>query len=697
MRKKKNKQLIVNVYSGLWLLFKDNPNKKFAESKLQKLYKKKTKKDPLPVLSSLERLLNENKIIKISKDRYCLKLGETLSEGIVVKTSKSSVFVSESSGEIIKIKKEGALFALTGDKLSLSQINISKGKKKHVVESVKYRAKVSFVGEIDYSSKTAFFVSSEKNIYFDILIPRKDFKPAFLNKILVVKVTSWDSDGKCPIGRVIKVLGPANDFKSHIKSINHKYNIGSSFNSELLDEVSSVKGFYETKDLNRLDYTKVPTFTIDPEDAKDFDDAISVRVQENKLFEVGVHIADVSHYVKEGSKIDLEASQRGNSVYLVDEVMPMIPEELSNDICSLKEGVPRNCFSVIFNFDNDLKIVSFNITKTKIVSNKRFTYSEAQSILEKKDGFLFNELSIIKKLAIELRRQRKSSGAIMFNKKEMGFKLNDQKHPVDIFVKESYFTQKIIEELMLLTNITVASFLKSKNISNAVFRVHDIPDKDKLLSLKNLAFEFNYNIDVSNKIAVRKSLNKLLEKVEGTTEQGLFEPLVIRSMAKAEYASKNIGHYGLSLNDYVHFTSPIRRYADLIIHRIINSILNNKPFSKSFEGICKHISKKEREASMAERESIKLMQIKYMEKHIGDTFKGVISGVVDHGFFVELIQNGCEGFVRASSLKGFYQIDNKRIALVNNDNKFTLGQSVDVKVIRSDSNKRLLDLELISF
>ena len=284
----------------------------------------------------------------------------------------------------------------------------------------------------------------------------------------------------------------------------------------------------------------------------------------------------MSHYVKEGSKIDLEASQRGNSVYLVDEVMPMIPEELSNDICSLKEGVPRNCFSVIFNFDNDLKIVSFNITKTKIISNKRFTYSEAQSILDKKEGFLFNELSIIKKLAQKLRRKRKSSGAIMFNKKEMGFKLNDQKYPVNIFVKESYFTQKIIEELMLLTNITVANFLKSKNISNAVFRVHDIPDKDKLLSLKNLAFEFNYNIDVSNKIAVRKSLNKLLEKVEGTTEQGLFEPLVIRSMAKAEYASKNIGHYGLSLNDYVHFTSPIRRYADLIIHRIINSILNNK-------------------------------------------------------------------------------------------------------------------------
>ena len=697
MRKKKNKQLIVNVYNGLWLLFKDSPNKKFAESKLQKLYKKKTKKDPLPVLHSLERLLNENKIVKISKDRYCLKLGENFSEGIVVKTSKSSVFVSDSTGEDIKIKNKSALFALAGDKVSLNQINISKGKKKYVIEKVKYRAKDSFVGEIDYSSKTAFFVSSEKNIYFDILIPRKDFKPTFLNKILVVKVTNWHSDGKCPLGRVIKVLGPANDFNSHIKSINHKYNIGSSFSSNLLNEVSSLKGFSEKKGLNRLDYTKVPTFTIDPVDAKDFDDAISVKVQENKLFEVGVHIADVSHYVKEGSKIDIEAAQRGNSVYLVDEVMPMIPEELSNDICSLKEGVPRNCFSVIFKFDSALKISSFSITKTKIISNKRFTYSEAQSILDSKKGLLFDELSIIKKIALKLRKKRQSSGAIMFNKKEMGFKLNDQKYPIDIFVKESYFTQKIIEELMLLTNITVANFLKSKNISNAVFRVHDIPDKDKLLSLKNLAFEFNYNIDVSNKIAVRKSLNKLIEKVEGTTEQGLFEPLVIRSMAKAEYSSKNIGHYGLSLNDYVHFTSPIRRYADLIIHRIIDSILNSKPFSKSFEGICKHISKKEREAAMAERESIKLMQIKYMEKHVGDTFNGVISGVVDHGFYVELFQNGCEGFVRASSLEGFYQIDNKRIALVNNDNKFTLGQSVDVKVIRSDSNKRLLDLELISF
>ncbi len=697
MKKKKNKQLIVNVYTGLWLLFKDNPNKKFAESKLQKLYKKKTKKDPLPVLSSLERLLNENKIIKISKDRYCLKLGENFSEGIVVKTSKSSVFVSDKSGEIIKIKKESAFFALAGDELSLNQINISKGKKKYVVDSVKHRNKDSFVGEIDYSSGTAFFVSSERKVYFDVLIPRKDFKPSFLNKILVVKVTTWDSKGKCPLGKVIKVLGPNNDFKSHIKSISHKHNIGPLFSKSLLNEISSVKDLSDKKNLNRLDYTKFSTFTIDPDDAKDFDDAISVRVQENKLFEVGVHIADVSHYVREGSKIDVEASQRGNSVYLVDEVIPMIPEELSNDICSLKEGVPRNCFSVIFKFDSALKMSSFSITKTKIISNKRFTYSEAQSILDNKKGVLFDELSIIKKIALKLRKKRQSSGAIMFNKKEMGFKLNDQKHPIDIFVKESYFTQKIIEELMLLTNITVANFLKSKNISNAVFRVHDIPDKDKLLSLKNLAFEFNYNIDVSNKIAVKKSLNKLLEKVEGTSEQGLFEPLVIRSMAKAEYSSKNIGHYGLSLNNYVHFTSPIRRYADLIIHRIIDSTLNDKPNSKSFEGVCKHISKKEREASMAERESIKLMQIKYMEKHVGDTFEGVISGVIDHGFFVELVQNGCEGFVRASSLNGFYQIDNKKIALVNNDNKFTLGQSVDVKVIRSDSNKRLLDLDLISF
>ena len=695
MKKKKNKQLIVNVYNGLWLLFKDNPNKKFAVSKLQKLYKKKTKKDPLPVLSSLEMLVNENKIIKISKDRYCLKLGENFSDGIVVKTSKSSVFISDSNGEIIKIKKEVALFALKGDKLSLNQINVSNGKKKYVVENIKERAKDSFVGEIDYSSNTAFFVSSERNIYFDILIPRNDFKPSFLNKILVVKVTNWCSEGKCPIGKIIKVLGPANDFNTHIKSINHKYNIGSLFSNDLLNEVSSVRVFSDKEDINRLDYTNAPTFTIDPENAKDFDDAISVRVIENNFFEVGVHIADVSHYVKEGSKIDIEAGQRGNSVYLVDEVKPMIPEELSNDICSLKEGVVRNCFSVIFKFDNKFNLINFNITKTKIISNKRFTYSEAQSILDNNEGFLFSELSIIKKIANKLRKKRKLSGAIMFNKKDMGFKLNDQKHPIDIFVKESYFTQKIIEELMLLTNITIANFLKSKKISNAVFRVHDIPDKDKLLSLKNLALEFNYNVDVSNKIAVRKSLNKLLEKVEGTTEQGLFEPLVIRSMAKAEYSTKNIGHYGLSINDYVHFTSPIRRYADLIIHRIVYSIIKNKLLSKSFEGICKHISKKEREASIAERESIKLMQIKYMENYVGDTFEGIISGIIDHGFFVKIIKNGCEGFIRTSSLKGFYHMDNKKIALVNNENKFILGQSVYIKVIKSDYNKRLLDFLLI--
>ena len=695
MKKKKNKQFIVNVYNGLWLLFKDNPNKKFAVSKLQKLYKKKTKKDPLPVLSSLEMLVNENKIIKISKDRYCLKLGKNFSDGIVVKTSKSSVFISDSNGEIIKIKKEVALFALKGDKLSLNQINVSNGKKKYVVENIKERAKDSFVGEIDYSSNTAFFVSSERNIYFDIIIPRNDFKPSFLNKILVVKVTNWCSEGKCPIGKIIKVLGSANDFNTHINSINHKYNIGSLFSNDLLNEVSSVRVFSDKEDINRLDYTNAPTFTIDPENAKDFDDAISVRVIENNFFEVGVHIADVSHYVKEGSKIDIEAGQRGNSVYLVDEVKPMIPEELSNDICSLKEGVVRNCFSVIFKFDNKFNLINFNITKTKIISNKRFTYSEAQSILDNNEGFLFSELSIIKKIANKLRKKRKLSGAIMFNKKDMGFKLNDQKHPIDIFVKESYFTQKIIEELMLLTNITIANFLKSKKISNAVFRVHDIPDKDKLLSLKNLALEFNYNIDVSNKIAVRKSLNKLLEKVEGTTEQGLFEPLVIRSMAKAEYSTKNIGHYGLSINDYVHFTSPIRRYADLIIHRIVYSIIKNKFLSKSFEGICKHISKKEREASIAERESIKLMQIKYMEKYVGDTFEGIISGIIDHGFFVKIIKNGCEGFVRASSLKGFYHMDNKKIALVNNENKFILGQSVYVKVIKSDYNKRLLDFLFI--
>ena len=601
MKKKKNKQLIVNVYSGLWLLFRDNPKKEFVESKLQKLYKKKTKKDPLAVLSSLERLINENKIIKLSKDRYCLKIDKNLSEGIVIKTSKSSVFISNDNGDFIKIKKEYSFFALKGDKLTLNYVNISKGKKKYFIESIKERTKFFFIGEIDYSSNTAFFVSSERNIYFDILIPRKDFKTSYLNKILIVKVTNWCPDGKCPVGKVIKVLGPSNDFNTHIKSIKHKYNIDSLFNNDLLKEISLIKVF-DKKDINRIDYTNTPTFTIDPEDAKDFDDAISVRWLENNFIEIGVHIADVSYYVKEGSKIDIEASQRGNSVYLVDEVRPMIPEQLSNDICSLKEGVPRNCFSVIFKFDSNLKLVNFHITKTKIISNKRFTYSEAQSILDNNEGILYNELSIIKKIAQELRKRRKSSGAIMFNKKEMGFKLNVKKQPIDIFVKESYFTQKIIEELMLLTNITIASFLKTKKISNAVFRIHDMPDKDKLLSLKNLALEFNYNIDISNKIAIRNSLNKLLEKVEGTTEQRLFEPLVIRSMAKAEYSTKNIGHYGLSINNYVHFTSPIRRYADLIIHRIIDSIIENKSFSKSFEGICKHISKKEREASMAERD-----------------------------------------------------------------------------------------------
>ena len=552
--------------------------------------------------------------------------------------------------------------------------------------------------------------------YQYVKIPKKDYKvfindkKNYENEIVVVKIKDWLYED--PYGEVVKSLGDENENETQIHAILEEFSLPYVFPKEVLKEAEKIKIEYNKKD--REDYKKELTFTIDPVDAKDFDDAISFKKENNKI-EVGIHIADVSHFVEKDSVIDKEAIKRATSVYLSDRVVPMLPEKLSNDVCSLNPKEDKLVFSVYVSFDNNFNIKSSRISKSLINSNERFSYAEAQHIIDKKNGIIPKESTILNKekrvskelvdsiitlntIAENLKNKRKNNGSIFFSKEEVRFKVNEKGEPVDFMIKKQKKANFLIEEFMLLANVTVAEkIIESKR--NGVFRVHDKPDEKKIAEIERFVKNIGYNINIINSKEPNKEINKLLALAEKKPEKNVLDMMVIRAMSKAKYSTQNIGHFGLMFENYTHFTSPIRRYPDLIVHRIINEILNKEKSNQTdLENRCLHCSTMEERATKAERASTKLMQVKYLQDKTDQVFKGVISGMNERGVFVEINDSKCEGMVRMKDIPNdFYNFD-KRTNIVVGQNtlqEYVLGDPVLVKVQKTNIEKKQIDFKII--
>ncbi|TAF11716.1 MAG: ribonuclease R [Flavobacteriia bacterium] len=695
------------------------PSKSFNYKQIAAVLELSDTKSRNEIIRDLKILKAQDKIHETEIGKYQIISKAEYYEGIIDMTSrKTGYFVCDELEDDVFVPFINLNHALDGDKVKAYIYNRRSSRKPEAeVLEILERKKSEFVGVIDIQKNFAFVTTANAKMYTDIFIPKNKIGNAEHGDVVLVTLEDWPKKADSPFGSVIKVLGKPGEHNTEIHAILAEYGLPYDFPIEVEAYANKIDTSITEEEIKkRRDMRDVLTFTIDPKDAKDFDDALSFQILENGNYEIGVHIADVSHYLQEGTILDDEAYKRATSVYLVDRVVPMLPEVLSNFACSLRPHEEKYTFSAVFQLNNKAEVLDAWFGRTVTYSDQRFAYEEAQSIIETKSDVIPAEISLtgneyivpkpivdatlkMDELAKILRRKRMAAGAISFDKVEVKFNLNEDAEPIGVYFKQSKDANHLIEEFMLLANRKVAEFI-GKQKKTFIYRIHDEPNEDKLINLQTVIAKFGYSINFRSKKDISNSLNNLLSEVVGKKEQNLVDTLTIRSMSKAAYSTENIGHYGLAFDYYSHFTSPIRRYPDVMAHRLLQYYIDGgKSVSEEeYEEKCVHSSQMEGLAAQAERDSVKYMQVKYMQDHKDEEFLGVISGVTEWGIYVEIIENKCEGMVRIREIRDdYYTFDDKQYALVGEVSKniLQLGDEIYVKVKNADLVKKQLDFNYL--